>query len=1210
MKVYTQNTVELCLFLVVQVLLTSGQVIWKTTVVVSPEGIDQARCGTSLKPCRSLDFALNKIGFNSTKILMKSGSFNYSSQRKIAEAEFFGIMGETGDSQDVLISCQGNASLAFLLSSNVLLQGIKFRNCGGLLQTTLYSNQMGQRLSDFSAALFFITCRNVRLFNVEISNTSGTGVFMSNVGGIVKISHAVFANNRPPVSSCFNEVPESRKSRSGGGLYVELNSNNFIKAGNNGRTSLYTHNSMYFLTRCSFVDNRLPLTSSSDRRLSRGGGLSVQLGGNASTNSFVISKCRFLDNVANMGGGIHVEMKEMAQNNTLRMQNSIFRENFVNFSGGGVRLENSIETEKALLFNTFTAINCSFVKNFAQTGGGVSVYGTTRPIPPRGKHSYVMAVFENCVWRKNTASAAAAIGARLVNLNEYGVGPLLPFHIVCVRCTIVENELSISVDEVLAGQGIIYTVQVPVVFQGNTSLCNNRGTVLFLESSTLEVHDTVCFVKNSGYRGGAIAMYGLSTIKLTRNSRLVFKENRANERGGAMFINSLGSSFSSYVATGNALQSCFFTYEKRDVDFDSWQTEIVFANNSTPGGASFGNSVYATSLKDCRRPGETQRNNSVFKWKIVRFEGQDNVDSEVSTDPIDIQYRAADWNVSPNECFNATVLPIDEMNTSVYSIVYIYVQGENKVNLATSSSFFPTNESVVNLRLNGKPKSRFFVTLATGQDQITFKLIKGLSLRDCNPGFKFAADSCVCDVSRFNGISRCSENRRDLYVRDGFWAGMVDGRFVIYRCPESYCTTCDESNGCLYTPGKICKEHRRGILCGSCEPGYTVLLGSEKCSPDCSNFYLLLFLPCAMILFLGIMLIILLNVDVFIGTLNAGLYSFQVMHVLVRVDTVFDPFIQFIIGLCYMQIKLGTCIMQGLDNADKLAFLYIFPYTTMVFMFILSRFVRAFPNCWFSRRVRAPFRGVCAVFVFCYTDLTMISLKILHPAHLGGRTVLFQEGNIGFFEGKHIAYGILAIFSMILIVIPFPLTLMFTPFFTKCLAPVLNLNNFKPYYDAFQGCLKDQYRWCSAFYFVARLYLLCVDTFVAEEFTKHVMVEAACVFILTVYVYLHPYKEEYNWINKLDAVLLTNVSLIAMINADIDIRDPSIDRKATVVVLKVLSYTPLGYLLVLLGVVWYKRYFSTENGLAVQGYISAPSSSSTTNQDPPALCDEVPGHPR
>ena len=158
---------------------------------------------------------------------------------------------------------------------------------------------------------------------------------------------------------------------------------------------------------------------------------------------------------------------------------------------------------------------------------------------------------------------------------------------------------------------------------------------------------------------------------------------------------------------------------------------------------------------------------------------------------------------------------------------------------------------------------------------------------------------------------------------------------------------------------------------------------------------------------------------------------------------------------------------QVAKNVQK-KFVFAVKHDQQAYSFLLQA-VRSYPDWCFSKRVKAPFGAVCTIFVLCYTNITSISLKILHPLKIGDQLVLFQDGAVGFFQGKHIGYGILALLYILIFVIPFPLTLMFRPFITKNCQCLFNLNNLKPVYDSFQGVFKDEYRWCAAFYFVCRL---------------------------------------------------------------------------------------------------------------------------------------------
>ena len=113
---------------------------------------------------------------------------------------------------------------------------------------------------------------------------------------------------------------------------------------------------------------------------------------------------------------------------------------------------------------------------------------------------------------------------------------------------------------------------------------------------------------------------------------------------------------------------------------------------------------------------------------------------------------------------------------------------------------------------------------------------------------------------------------------------------------------------------------------------------------------------------------------------------------------------------------------------------------------LLARAAGKHPNWWFSKRVKAaPFRAFCTIFVLCYTDITRISLCILHPAEVKSKIVVYANGNIDFFSGKYI----------LIVVVPFPLVLLFRSSFTRRLFPVLNLNRWKPIFDALQNYFNE-----------------------------------------------------------------------------------------------------------------------------------------------------------
>ena len=210
-------------------------------------------------------------------------------------------------------------------------------------------------------------------------------------------------------------------------------------------------------------------------------------------------------------------------------------------------------------------------------------------------------------------------------------------------------------------------------------------------------------------------------------------------------------------------------------------------------------------------------------------------------------------------------------------------------------------------------------------------------------------------------------------------------------------------------------------------------------------------------------------------------------------------------------------------------------------------------------------------------------------------------------------YFIISILYIVVIVLPFPLLLLFRPSLTNFFRPVFDLNRWNLYLDAFQGCFKDQYRWFAAFYFICRLAILLLNLYLPAGPVKRVVLEGACILILFIFALLRPYKgprdvtqgeqdrverreviqdnparrrihggarrrgngeergetnqagperEEtsYEWINRLDILLLTNLSLITVISSPLATDN---DNKALTTTVKVLAWVPLAVLFVL-----------------------------------------------
>ncbi|XP_020603402.1 uncharacterized protein LOC110042376 [Orbicella faveolata] len=1178
-------------------------------IYVSPSGNDSSPC-TKEKPCKTLNEAFLRVsGHNSTRIKLEHGNYTMKKSHNFTRMATFGLFGPGSNPDNVTITCDANASLSFTLSENISFKGIKLLKCGGWFESSYgRKNYSDLRGAEFMAALDFRYCRNLSISDMEISSSPGLGANLYDVGGFVSFTNSTFADNKAASSDISEEGSEleilPRYVHSGGGVFVILNKygDNTVNVTPSEHDS-YQHNNHYLFIDCHFLRNEARWSNVSEnkdlntpeRPFSHGGGLALFFKGNASGCNVGISACKFIDNRASWGGGLQVLMEDKTENNSFTMEETTFLRNNASFSGGAVRFGNMPLKckHKRLILNQFIISNCSFVRNEALWGGGASIFGRTIAHTKHPAPAVTQFHFKQSTWQRNKANVGAAMGLYLYNCNEYHIGPQIPYHVCFDNGTVFQfNHADLQRGELKIGQGTLYSLEVPLIFKSTTKFWNNSKSALVLDGSTLEVHDQLEFINNTGFRGGAIAMYGRSRIIFHENAKSTFEANRCHDKGGAMYIQTPGSPLVRFN-----IHTCFFAYSNSSIHYDEWNITVIFKDNRAPHHAS-GMSVYVNTLKNCWQVGENRKNNSVLRWKFVKFdnlpENFTNFSGEVATDPIEIKSVKTDWEVAPGEIFTATVKLYDEVKHLVPGIIDIAINSCSEVQLSTTSTLFQTaNGTITDISLSGKEGSKFSVHLNYKGSQILSTVIEDLKLRNCHAGFSFSNGTCKCmnpvKDKQARGVSHCSPDGKDLYVKQGYWAGKVNGTFSTFVCPDGYCESWDSSaKDYLYNEDQVCRQGRKqgSILCGQCEANHSVTIGGERCKPECTNLYLLLLIPFALVLLLIVMGIMLIDLDVFTGYLNAWVYSYQVMRYLVPDGFLFNNFSEFVIALTNCQIKVGSnsfCLVKGLDDADKLMVMYLIPVYVIVIVVLLAKMVSAFPNWCFSTRVKAPFRGICTILVLCYSDITYISLRILRFAKVGSRVVLYVNGEIEYFSGKHLCYGIVAILFVVFVSVLFPLFLLFPPLLTRGFRPVLNLNRWNPFFDALQSCFKDQYRWCAAFYFICRLGLLVIYEFMPASLVKRLLLEVACILILLIFAILRPYKEardveedeeSYDWMNKSDVALLTTLSFIAVASSPYEnsLAITLGEKDGLKIFLNILSCVPIAVLMVVLAFRVGRRY--------------------------------------
>ena len=132
-------------------------------------------------------------------------------------------------------------------------------------------------------------------------------------------------------------------------------------------------------------------------------------------------------------------------------------------------------------------------------------------------------------------------------------------------------------------------------------------------------------------------------------------------------------------------------------------------------------------------------------------------------------------------------------------------------------------------------------------------------------------------------------------------------------CPLNYCNKKD-SNVMLGKPDSQCNYNHSGILCGVCQPGLSLALGSERCLP-CFNKYLALLILFTLAGPALVGFIKLLDLTVSQGTMNGLIFYadiIQANHYIFlpwRSNHILSVFIAWL----NLDFGVETCFFEGLD---------------------------------------------------------------------------------------------------------------------------------------------------------------------------------------------------------------------------------------------------------------------------------------------------------
>ena len=518
-----------------------------------------------------------------------------------------------------------------------------------------------------------------------------------------------------------------------------------------------------------------------------------------------------------------------------------------------------------------------------------------------------------------------------INLNHAGV-------VKYVGC-IFDNSSILSVSSVVSLSGITCFTN---------ALTHTNGGAISLYSSTIVFEEgaNVTFKNNVAVNGGAVYMDGLSSINFTspETSKASFLYNTALVSGGAIFSDVPFNDIS-------PLPYCFFNANTSDDHCTIAYFEGNMANEV--GNVLYGGKTTCSYKTDISRSGSDK---SLESYIIIA--PHNSTTADIASDPVKVLQcncnnassffecpTVGNKTLYPGEVIELSLVALDPNNVPVPGIVLIYKTSGGLTfifALRTSKSCNAYKILVPDMysyRDGGENNfALYFTTQKSFLAQSSDNLVLNVEEIPCPVGFVEVFDpslSCVCENLFTAHGSTCNISDQTVLKNGNMWIGYVsDGNNytllgIIEHCPYDYCN--NELRVPVVDFDSQCAYSRTNVLCGQCPEGLSVTFGTSQCK-SCTDHYLLLIIPFALMGVALVGMLFLLNMTVSNGTLNGLIFYANVIRIN---DSIFLPqsqpaylyskIISTFTAWVNLDFGIETCFYNGMDSYGKTWLQFVFP---------------------------------------------------------------------------------------------------------------------------------------------------------------------------------------------------------------------------------------------------------------------------------------------
>jgi len=465
-----------------------------------------------------------------------------------------------------------------------------------------------------------------------------------------------------------------------------------------------------------------------------------------------------------------------------------------------------------------------------------------------------------------------------------------------------------------------------------------------------------------------------------------------------------------------------------------------------------------------------------------------------------------------------------------------------------------------NERLQSQPNncSKFHYTLSSLDNSTCSLYLKETEILDatdkflvklepCPLGFSLNTKDriCKCDqiLMQYSvPITSCDINNQMITRQANSWvSGEVRNKYQLSNYIYTYKTSSScPFDFCQHYSSKLwlnesdlqCQYNRTGLVCAHCPSNLSAIFGSSRCQ-RCSNLYLLIIIPIAIVGIALVLLMFTLNFTVVNGSIATFILYINIISInktLLFQTTSTDP-LYVIIAMANLDLGMELCFYDGMDDYAKMWLQLVFPFYLMliaVILIIASRYSSK------VQRVTAQ-RGLpvlATLFLLSYTKILSTTCIVLFSYNRvvtlsrnatnsildhGVEFVWAVSSNVELFKVKHSMLFIVNIL-LLLILIPFNVILLFN----RKLSRFKIIQKFKPILDPYKAPYKDRFYYWTGYQLVIRMAYLSAGGLSRNNNLTTAMIITG--FVMCIHGYLHPFKHKL--LNLQELIMLFNILII------------------------------------------------------------------------------------